>query len=50
MLVKIIGAIFEPKKEHLYDVKTHGKHPIHLIEGGEVLTENEGDFGGGDCG
>jgi len=48
--VKIIGAEFDPKKMHLYDVKTSGKHPVHLIEGGDILTEDYGVFGSGDMG
>ena len=48
--VKITGAQYEPNKMHLYDVKTTGKHPVHLIEGGEILTEDCGDFGSGDMG
>lgn len=47
---EIIGADYEPKKMHLYDVKTSGKHPVHLIDGGNVLTEDEGCFGAGDMG
>ena len=50
MEIKIIGADFEPKKMHIYDVKTKGKHPVHLIEGGEYLTEDENDFGSADMG
>ena len=39
--ITIIGAEFDPKKMHVYDVKTKGKHPVHMIEGGEYLTEDE---------
>lgn len=46
----ILAAKFEPKKMHVYDVKTNGKHPVHMIEGGNYLTEDENDFGGGDMG
>ena len=42
--MKIIAAVFESSKMHLYDVKTTGKHPVHLIEGGEYLTEDERVF------
>lgn len=42
--MEIIGAIFDPKKMHPYDVKTKGKHPVHLIEGGEYITEDERQF------
>ena len=28
-----------------YTVKTKGKHPIHMIEGGLYLTEDKRDFG-----
>lgn len=48
--MKFIGAIFEPKKMHIYDVKTTGKHPVHLIDGGEYITEDERDFGIHDMG
>lgn len=41
MKIKILGAKFNSKKMHIYDVKTKGKHPVHLIEYGEFLTENE---------
>jgi hypothetical protein len=44
----IIGAEFEPNKMHIYDVKTHGAHPVHLIDGGNILTEDKRDFGSGD--
>jgi hypothetical protein len=40
----IIGAEFEPKRMHIYDVKTHGKHPVHLIRGGAYITEDMRDF------
>lgn len=46
----VVVAKFEPKKMHLYDVKTTGKHPVHMIEGGNYLTEDESDFGSGDMG
>lgn len=39
--IEIIAADFEPKKMHIYDVKTKGKHPVHIIEGGELITEDE---------
>ena len=42
--MKFIGAIFEPTKMHIYDVKTKGKHPVHIIEGGEYITEDETVF------
>jgi len=48
--LKIICAEFDPKKMHIYDVKTTGKHPVHLIEGGELLTEDVRDFGPADMG
>ena len=49
--VKVIGAEFEPKKMHIYDVKTTGSHPVHLIEGGDVITEDERVFdAASDCG
>ena len=42
--VKIIGAEFDPKKMHVYTVRTTGKHPVHLIDGGAVITEDERVF------
>lgn len=39
--VKIIGAKFDTKKMHIYDCKTIGKHPVHLIEGGDIITEDD---------
>lgn len=39
-----VGAEFNPQKMHVYDVKTSGKHPVHLIEGGEIITEDERVF------
>lgn len=39
----ILVANFDPKKMHVYDVKTTGKHPVRLIEGGEWITEYEGE-------
>ena len=39
--IKIIGAEFDKKKMHIYDVKTFGKHPVHLVEGGKYITEEE---------
>ena len=42
--ITFIGAKFDPKKMHVYDVKTLGKHPVHMIEGGEYLTEDEREF------
>lgn len=39
--ITIIGAEFEPTKMHTYDVKTHGKHPVHVVEGGAYITEDE---------
>lgn len=39
-----IGCEFEPKKMHIYDVKTHGAHPVHLIRSGEYITEDTREF------
>lgn len=39
----ILAAIFDPKKMHVYDVKTTGKHPVRLIEGGNWITESESE-------
>ena len=36
-----VGAEFEPHKMHVYDVKTKGKHPVHLVEGGSYITEDD---------
>lgn len=47
---KILGAIFDSKKMHIYDVKTKGRHPVHVVEGGEYITEEDFDNGEGDCG
>lgn len=44
MTVKIIGADFDPKKMHVYDVKTTGRHPVHLIDGGSIITEDDRSF------
>ncbi len=44
MKTTIIGADFEPNKMHPYDVKTKGKHPVHLIEGGAYITEDDRQF------
>lgn len=46
----VLAAVFEPRKMHVYDVKTSGKHPVHLIDDGDYLTESEEDFGAGDMG
>ena len=40
MKVKILATKNESKKFHPYQVETKGKHPIHIIEGGEYLTED----------
>lgn len=40
---KIMAAKFDPKKMHIYDVKTKGKHPVRLIEGGDYITEYDGE-------
>lgn len=39
-----IGAQFEPSKMHIYSVKTTGRHPVHIIEGGDIITEDERVF------
>ena len=41
---QVLAAVFDPKKMHVYDVKTKGKHPVHMIEGGEYITEDERHF------
>lgn len=46
----ILAAVFDPKKMHVYDVKTTGKHPVHLINGGAYITESEEDFDDNDMG
>lgn len=40
---KIMAAEFEPKKMHIYDVKTKGKHLVRVIEGGDYITEYDGE-------
>ena len=40
----IKGVVFDIKKYHPYIVKTRGKHPIYMIEGGMYLTEDESQF------
>lgn len=47
---KILVAEFEPNKMHVYSCKTTGKRPVHMIDGGNYLTLEEGDFGSGDMG
>jgi len=42
--IKIIGTKFDNKKMHIYDCKTFGKHPVHLIEGGDIITEDDRIF------
>ena len=44
MKIKIIGAKFDSKKMHVYDVKTTGKHPVHMIESGEYITEDMTEY------
>lgn len=41
---KVLVAEFDVKKLHPYTVETTGKHPVHMIEGGEYLTEDESCF------
>lgn len=33
-----------------YDVKTTGKHPVHMIEGGTYITEEDFNNGSSDMG
>ena len=40
MKVKVLATKYEAKKFHPYQVETKGKHPIHIIEGGEYITED----------
>ena len=42
--VEILVAEFEPTMYHIYTVKTSGKYPVRLINGGEYLTEYSGDL------
>ena len=44
IITTIKATKFDSKKMHIYDVKTQGKHPVHLIEGGEYITEDERQF------
>ena len=46
----ILASLFDTKKMHVYDCKTTGKHPVHMIDGGRYLTESKKDFGSGDMG
>ena len=39
--VKIIGAEFEPEKMHLFEDKRKNFHPVHIIEGGDIITEDD---------
>ena len=39
--ITIIATEFKPTKMHIYDVKTTGKHPVHVVEGGMYITEDE---------
>lgn len=48
--MRVIVAEFDEKKLHPYSVKTKGKHPVHMIEGGDYLTEDERNFGNADMG
>ena len=48
--MKILASVFDPQKMHLYEAPIRGKHPVHLIEGGEYLTEDERYFGNDDMG
>lgn len=45
MQVTLVATIFERKKYHIYDCRTTGKHPVHLIEGGKYITEDKRYFG-----
>jgi hypothetical protein len=40
----IKATLFDPKKFHPYSVKTTGRHPIHMIEGGDYITEDKTVF------
>lgn len=40
----IKAAIFDTKKMHPYVVRTRGKYPVHMIEGGMYLTEDDTIF------
>ena len=40
---KIMVAIFDPKKMHIYDCKTSGKRPVRLVDGGEYITQSESE-------
>lgn len=49
-IITVLCAEFDYRKYHVYDVKTSGKHPVHMIEAGAYLTEDERDFGSRDMG
>lgn len=42
--MKVIAAPFNPRKMHVYGVKTKGRYPVHIIEGGAYLTEDDRQF------
>lgn len=42
--VKLLATEFNNKKYHIYDCKTTGKHPVHIIEGGDLITLDERVF------
>ena len=48
--IKVLASKFNRRKMHVYDCKTIGKHPVHMICGGSYLTESEEDFGSDDMG
>jgi len=50
MKLLVLATEYNPKKMHLYDCKTTGKHPVHLIGAGLYLTLDERDFGDEDMG
>lgn len=39
--ITILATEFKPTKMHIYDVKTTGRHPVHVIDGGSYITESE---------
>ena len=45
----ILASEYNSKKMHIYDVKTKGKHPVHMIDGGSYLTENEEYYCSDEC-
>lgn len=46
----IIGVYNNPSTYHPYVVKTSGRHPVRIVDDGDVITEYDGDDVPGDVG